>query len=72
MGYANFISVQATTPAVSVLSLLLPNVVAVNPFCMASCISSGEKSPSGPINMSWFLVESVIWGNSFLGNSSPQ
>ena len=43
----------ATTPAVSVLNLLLPKVVGLNFLLIAIEISFAEKSPSGPIKIKW-------------------
>ena len=42
---------QATTAAVSVRSLLLPNDIGAKPIRSDLLISSLEKSPSGPISM---------------------
>ena len=47
--------------AVSVLSVLVPKSVGVKPFSIALSISCLVKSPSGPINTSWFLVASTTF-----------
>ena len=41
----------ATSAAVSVRSRLAPSVIGWKPDSIAALISSGEKSPSGPINI---------------------
>ena len=46
---------QATTPAVSVRSLLFPNDTGMNPPAMAASTSSVLKSPSGPMRTSVFV-----------------
>ncbi len=47
-------AVAATTAAVSVRRRWLPSVISSKPFASAKVISSGEKSPSGPIKMRIF------------------
>ena len=49
--FKKFTSKQAAKPAVSVLKRLCPKVIALNPLRKAASISSGVKSPSGPINI---------------------
>ena len=45
------VTTVATTAAVSVRSLSRPSDIGLKPFWSAKVISSGEKSPSGPIKI---------------------
>jgi hypothetical protein len=42
---------QAYKPAVSVRNRLFPKLTGIKLFCIAALISSGVKSPSGPIKI---------------------
>ena len=70
---------QATKAAVSVRNRFEPKRTVVKPYSLASAISWGVKSPSGPINtrVSVFLLQTccnkesdlffATMGNEFLG-----
>ncbi len=64
---------QATKAAVSVRNRFEPKRTVVKPYSLASAISWGVKSPSGPINtrVSVFLLQTCC--NKGVGpSSSPQ
>ena len=52
----------ATIAAVSVRRRCVPSVMGVKPFSSAKLISSGEKSPSGPIKIKIFSFFLIIDG----------